>query len=181
MSDNSIEQDSKAFYEAARKGGMFLHVHPSNEESYWQPQPANGYASVHVAPHLVPMDRQFAVGTQTVPPGGIVRLHSHTDNEEVLHFISGTGRAELDGNNVRLEPGVTLFLGKLRTHTFINDGDADLHWVWFFVPSGLETFFREIGQRRIPGTAAPEPFARPSDAAQIEARTVFASSAEKQE
>jgi quercetin dioxygenase-like cupin family protein len=172
MIDNPIERNNEASVEVAGTG-RFLYVHPRKEESYWQPQPANGYASVHVAPHLVPMDRQFAVGTQTLPPGGVVRLHSHTDNEEVLHFISGTGKAELDGEEYRLEPGVTLFLGKLRKHTFINDGDADLHWVWFFVPSGLETFFREIGRPRTPGEAAPEPFARPADAAQIEARTVF--------
>ncbi len=172
MIDNPIEQEDEAAKEVARRG-MYLYVHPDKEESYWQPQPANGYASVHVAPHLVPMDRQFAFGTQTLPPGGVVRLHSHTDNEEVLHFISGAGKAVLDGKEYRLEPGVTLFLGKLRTHTFINDGDVDLHWVWFFVPAGLETFFREIGRRRTPGEAAPEPFARPADVAQIEARTVF--------
>jgi mannose-6-phosphate isomerase-like protein (cupin superfamily) len=148
--------------EAAREGGKFLLVHPGNEESYWQPQPAN-----------VPMDRQFSTGTQTVPPGGRVRLHSHTDNEEVLHFIAGRGKAILDGVEYRLEPGMTLFLGKLRTHTFINDGEVDLHWVWFFLPSGLETFFREIGRRRTPGEAVPEPFARPENVAEIEARTVF--------
>ena len=91
---------------AVGKGGKFLLVHPRDEESYWQPQPANGYASVHVAPHLVPMDRPFSAGTQTVPPGGFVRLHSHTDNEEVLHFIAGHGKAILDGVEYRLEPGM---------------------------------------------------------------------------
>lgn len=175
MSNKSGESDVSKLsaQEAAREGGKFLLVHPSNEESYWQPQPANGYASVHVAPHLVPMDRQFSTGTQTVPPGGRVRLHSHTDNEEVLHFIAGRGKAILDGVEYGLEAGMTLFLGKLRTHTFINDGEVDLHWVWFFLPSGLETFFREIGRQRTPGETVPEPFARPENVAEIEARTVF--------
>jgi mannose-6-phosphate isomerase-like protein (cupin superfamily) len=181
MSDNSSDKGREALEEAARKGGMFMLVRPDKEESYWQPQPANGYASVHVAPHLVPMDRQFAVGTQTLPPGGVVRLHSHSDNEEVLHFISGSGKAELDGAEYHLEPGVTLFLGKLRTHTFVNDGDVDLHWVWIFIPAGLEIFFREIGRRRTPGEPAPAPFARPADIAQIEARTVFTQLAARQE
>jgi quercetin dioxygenase-like cupin family protein len=180
MKDNAVEQDKHAAAEVARKGGKFLLVHPSKEESYWQPQPANGYASVHVAPHLVPMDRPFSAGTQTLPPGGRVRLHSHTSNEEVLHFISGKGKAELDGEEYRLEPGMTLFIGKLRTHTFINDGDSDLHWAWFFLPSGLETFFRDIGRARTPGEAAPEPFARPADVAEIEARTVFTQPSERQ-
>lgn len=178
MNDASAAPPSPAdpVREAARAGGRYLIVRPQTEESYWQPQPANGYAAVHVAPHLVPMDRPFSAGTQTVPPGGFVRLHSHTDNEEVLHFISGSGKAVLDGTEYRLEPGMTLFLGKLRTHTFINDGDVDLHWVWFFVPSGLEVFFRDIGRARTPGEAAPAPFARPANVAEIEARTVFTTS-----
>jgi hypothetical protein len=49
------------------------------------------------------------------------------------------------------------------------------------LPSGLETFFRDIGRARTPGEAAPEPFARPADAAQIEARTVFTQPSERQE
>ncbi|MBN3854006.1 cupin domain-containing protein [Paraburkholderia sp. Ac-20340] len=163
--------------EEARAGGKYMVVTPETEESYWQPQPANGHASVHVAPHLVPMDRPFSAGTQTLPPGGVVRKHSHDANEEVLHFISGSGKAVLDGTEYRLGAGTTLFLGKLRTHTFINDGDTDLHWAWFFVPSGLENFFRDIGRERKPGDATPEPFGRPENVAEIEARTVFATGA----
>ncbi|WP_321852413.1 cupin domain-containing protein [Burkholderia diffusa] len=174
-------QDTKgAIQEAARAGGKYMVVTPDGEESYWQPQPANGHASVHVAPHLVPMDVKFSAGTQTLPPGGVVRKHSHDANEEVLHFISGSGKAILDGEEYRLGAGTTLFLGKLRTHTFINDGDTDLHWAWFFVPSGLETFFRDIGRTRQPGEPTPEPFDRPENVAEIEARTVFATAADKQ-
>jgi mannose-6-phosphate isomerase-like protein (cupin superfamily) len=181
MSHSAVDQQSAQDHtrEVARKGGKYLVVYPEREESYWQPQPANGYASVHVAPHLVPMDRPFSTGTQTLPPGGVVRVHSHEDNEEVLHFISGSGKAILDGEEYRLGAGTSLFLGKLRTHTFINDGDTDLHWAWFFVPSGLETFFRDIGRPRRPGEVTPEPFARPENVAEIEVRTVFATSAEK--
>jgi mannose-6-phosphate isomerase-like protein (cupin superfamily) len=181
MSEPSADQEEgqEAVREAARAGGKYLVVYPDKEESYWQPQPANGYASVHVAPHVVPMDRPFATGTQTLPPGGVVRQHSHDANEEVLHFISGSGKAVLDGEEYRLGAGTTLFLGKLRTHTFINDGDTDLHWAWFFVPSGLEVFFRDIGRPRQPGEQAPESFARPGNVAEIEARTVFAAGAEK--
>ncbi|MGS0624118.1 cupin domain-containing protein [Ralstonia sp. VS2407] len=179
MTEQAQQQTNEA-EEAARQGGKYMVVRPSGEESYWQPKPANGHASVHVAPHLVPMDIRFSMGTQTLPPGGVVRKHSHDANEEVLHFISGSGKALLDGVEYRLEGGTTLFLGKLRTHTFINDGDTDLHWAWFFMPSGLEDFFRDIGRPRTPGEKAPEPFDRPENVAEIEARTVFAQSGSKQ-
>lgn len=176
MSDglNNQPRAADVDQEAARLGGKYLVSHANTEEGYWQPKPANGYATVHVAPHLVPMKTPFSVGTQTVPPGGRVRLHSHDANEEVIHFVSGTGKAILEGEEHRVGAGTTLFLGNLREHTFINDGDTDLHWVWIFVPSGLEVFFRDIGRPRTPGDSAPEAFERPSDVAEIEARTVFA-------
>jgi mannose-6-phosphate isomerase-like protein (cupin superfamily) len=151
----------------------FLIVRPGAEESYWQPVPANGYASVHVAPHLVSMQRPFSAGTQTVPPGGFVRLHAHAESEEVLHFIRGQGKAVVEGRDYQIEPGMTIFLGPQQSHTLINDGSEDLHWVWFFIPSGLEAFFKAIGRQRTPGDVAPEMFARPEDVCAIEASTGF--------
>lgn len=155
-----------------RKGQVLL-VQPEEIKTYWQPKPANGHASVIISPAMVQMDARFSVGTQTLPPGGVVREHSHDHNEEVLHFTSGSGKAYLDGVEHRLKKGQTLFLGKKRLHTFINDGDEDLSWVWFFTPNGLEDFFRDIGRLQVAGEAMPPPFERPSDVAEIEARTVF--------
>ncbi|CAM2157915.1 Cupin domain-containing protein [Paraburkholderia tropica] len=163
-----------AAHEEARECGKYLVVGPDTEESYWQPQPANGYASVHVAPHLVPMSTPFSFGTQTLPPGGVVRQHSHDENEEVLHFISGSGKAILDGVEYRLTAGSTLFLGKLKSHMFINDGDVDMHWTWLYIPAGLEAFFRNVGRQRTPGEETPAPFERPTNVAAIEASTGFA-------
>ncbi|WP_321813164.1 MULTISPECIES: cupin domain-containing protein [unclassified Paraburkholderia] len=176
MSQSAIPMplNHHAVHAEARESGKYLVVSPDGEESYWQPQPANGYASVHVAPHLVPMSIPFSFGTQTLPPGGVVRQHSHDENEEVLHFISGSGKAVLDGVEYRLAAGSTLFLGKLRSHMFINDGDVDMHWTWLYIPSGLEAFFRNVGQNRTPGEAAPEPFDRPTNVAAIEVSTGFA-------
>jgi mannose-6-phosphate isomerase-like protein (cupin superfamily) len=154
--------------------GEILVVQPEDEESYWQPQPANGHVSVCVAPHRVRMDQPVAVGTQTIPPGAYVREHSHGNNEEVLHFISGTGKTVIDDVEYNVAKGTTLFLGKHRRHTFINDGEVDLSFVWFMTPNGLENFFPQIGRPRTMGQQPPEPFPRPADVAAIEARTVFA-------
>ncbi|REE18119.1 hypothetical protein B0G71_1102 [Paraburkholderia sp. BL27I4N3] len=152
---------------------QFLIVRPESEESYWQPVPANGYAAVHLAPHLVAMQRPFAAGTQTVPPSGFVRLHAHAESEEILHFIRGEGRVIVEGRDYQIEPGMTIYLGPRQSHTLINDGSEDLHWVWFFVPSGLDTFFKAIGRPRKPGDVAPENFARPENVGAIEASNGF--------
>lgn len=154
--------------------GTLVYATRETEVSYWQPKPANGYVTVAVSPSLFKMNQNFSVGTQLVPPGGRVREHAHAANEEVLHVIAGTGSAVIDGKQYKLEPGVTLFLGAHNSHTFTNDGDVDLHWVWFMTPSGLETFFRDIGRPRQHGDAAPEPFERPANIEQIETSGIFA-------
>jgi quercetin dioxygenase-like cupin family protein len=154
--------------------GEVLVVAPSGGENYWQPVPANGHVSVRIAPHLVAMNKPFSLGTQTVPPGCYVREHAHPEHDEVLHFISGRGKAVIDGEEHRLEPGTTIFIGKQRRHMFINDGSVDMHWLWLIAPNGLETFFREIGRPKGAGEPAPEPFARPANVLEIERRTAFA-------
>lgn len=154
--------------------GEVLIVPPAEGDNYWQPVPANGHISVRVAPHRVAMEHPFALGTQTVPPGCYVREHLHPNHDEVLHFISGKGKAVIDGNEHRLEPGSTLFIGKNRRHMFVNDGTGDMHWLWLIQPNGLEDFFREVGRLKNPGEPAPEPFARPANVAEIERLTAFA-------
>ncbi|GAB2491339.1 cupin domain-containing protein [Comamonas humi] len=141
--------------------------------SWWQPQPANGHAEVILSPRNIRSFHPFSMGTQTLPPGGTVRLHSHDRAEEVLYVIEGQGAAIVDGKPERMAPNTTLYLGHNQTHTFTNDGTTDLKWVWFFMPGGLEDFFEAIGRTRTPGEPAPEPFARPSDVKAIEEATVF--------
>jgi quercetin dioxygenase-like cupin family protein len=156
--------------------GDVLVVQPDGGDNYWQPVPANGFVSVRLAPHLVGMNTNtpFGLGTQTVPPGGYVREHSHPHHDEVLHFISGSGKAFIDGKEHRLSPGMTIFIGKKRRHMFVNDGTGDMHWLWMIAPNGLEDFFRDIGRPKKPGEPAPEPFARPDNVLEIERRTAFA-------
>ncbi|CAD6560788.1 cupin domain-containing protein [Paraburkholderia sabiae] len=158
------------------EGERFLITRPEEAESYWQPLPANGYVSIHVAPHQIRMDAPIAVGTQTLGKGAYVRDHSHDRNEEVIHFIHGKGRVVINGTETHdITPGTTLFLGKGCTHTFINDSETEeMHWIWFMNPGGLESFFRQIGRPRAHGDSPPSPFPRPTNVAEIEANTVFA-------
>ncbi len=142
--------------------------------TFWQPVPANGSVECILSPKTVRTVQRFSTGTQTLPPGGRVRLHAHDAAEEVFYVLEGTGIAEVDGQSHRMARGTTVYLGHNVQHTFVNDGDTDLKWAWFFMPGGLEDFFEAIGRPRVVGEPAPAPFPRPSDVAQIEADTVFA-------
>ncbi|MFB2550468.1 cupin domain-containing protein [Ensifer soli] len=164
----------------AEDRGHVLVVGPDKAESYWQPVPANGHIEVALAPHHVPMEFPFALGTQTVAPGGHVREHAHDRNEEALYILEGRGRAVIDGENHPLLPGTAVFLGRNRRHMFINEGDTDLKWVWLIIPNGLEDFFRLIGRPRTAGDPAPENFPRPENVLEIERQTVFAAQPQDQ-
>lgn len=156
--------------------GQSAVIAENTSKSYWQPQPANGYAEVILSPQNIRSVHRFSCGTQMLPPGGKVRLHAHDRSEEVLYVLEGQGAAEVNGKSYRMAPNTTLYLGHNQTHTFVNDGTTELKWVWFFMPGGLEDFFQGIGKPREVGQPTPEPFARPEDVKAIEAATVFAKS-----
>lgn len=164
--------DSNSLTFSAPRGDVRVAAH-DDCVGHWQPQPANGYAETILCPDNINTVHRFSMGRQLLPPGGRVRLHSHEQAEEVLYVLSGSGSAEIEGTTHRMLPGTTLYLGHKRVHTFLNDGTEDLQWLWFFMPGGLETFFAAIGPARKAGDLTPQPFARPANIAEIEARTVI--------
>ncbi|MCF3934802.1 cupin domain-containing protein [Acuticoccus sp. M5D2P5] len=158
---------------SAELGQVFV-LGPDDGKTFWQPVPANGQIDIRIAPEFVDQQTPFSIGTQTLPPGGYVREHAHPHHDEALHFISGTGKAVVDGVEYELKPGVTIFVGRNRRHMFINNSEGELHWLWFIQPNGLETFFEEVGRPVVPGEPDPTPFPRPDNVLEIEARTAFA-------
>ena len=154
--------------------GQVLIVQPGEEESHWQPVPANGQISITISPDKVAMEFPFGLGTQTLPPGGYVREHAHVRQEEAFFFLSGQGKAVIDGVEHRCRPGTTVFLGAHVWHMFVNDGEEPMHWMWMLIPNGLESFFRAIGRPRIAGEVDPTPYPRPTDILDIEQHWGFA-------
>ncbi|MCT4371616.1 cupin domain-containing protein [Yangia mangrovi] len=154
--------------------GPVLILEPEEGKNFWQPQPANGHISVRISPDFLDVQTPFSLGTQTLPAGGYVREHSHPEHDEVLHFIRGTGKAVVDGEEHAIVPGKTIFVGRNRRHMFVNSSQDELHWVWFIQPNGLEHFFEEIGREMVVGGEDPTPFPRPENVLEIEARTAFA-------
>jgi mannose-6-phosphate isomerase-like protein (cupin superfamily) len=163
---------------AAETAAEVAVVHAGEGRSYWQPEPANGFVEVKFSPRTIRSRAGFALGTQTVPPGGYVREHAHADAEEVIHFLSGQGTAVIDGVEQAVGPGTTLFLGAGHAHRFINAGSDDLTFLWCIMPNGLDEFFAAIGRPRRAGEAPPAPFARPADVLKVEAATGFVRSAD---
>ncbi len=142
--------------------------------SYWQPKPANGYVTIKLTPEDTGSN-SASMGIQSVAPGGFVREHSHTHQEEIIYVLKGKGTAIIGGVRFTMAPGSAFFLPKVVRHSFVNDGEDELLFTWTIMPGyGLQDFFAAIGKPRQPGNPPPEPFDRPSDVGAIEARLGFA-------
>jgi mannose-6-phosphate isomerase-like protein (cupin superfamily) len=152
-------------------------VQPDQGESFWQPVPANGYAEVRISHRRHPGIRSFASGIQVIAPGCHIREHVHPAQEELLFFFEGQGEAVIDGRSYALRAGTSVYVGAGHRHKFVNTSEsAELKMCWTMIPGGddgLDDFFARIGRPRKPGEPAPEPFPRPADVEEIEARTVF--------
>ncbi|MGJ7037411.1 quercetin dioxygenase-like cupin family protein [Shinella sp. BE166] len=137
-----------------------LVVGPEGGRRLWQPSPANGSVDIRVTPEDVALRTPYSFGEQCIPPGSRVPEHAHPDHDEFLHFLAGSGVAILDGEEHTIVPGTTIVVGANRRHSFVNTGEADLRWLWFIQPNGLEIYFAEVGIPVTPGESAPEPFRR---------------------
>ncbi len=148
-------------------------IGPGEGDKHWQPVPANGHVRNILSQALTGGAANLSIGTQTVAPGAFIREHTHADNEEIIHVLDGRGIARLDGVEHPIQRGSTVYIGINRKHHFLNPNPEPMTFLWIMTPGGLDRFFAEIGRPRTASEPAPEPFARPADIAEIEARTVF--------
>jgi quercetin dioxygenase-like cupin family protein len=146
---------------------------PTDGESHWQPVPANGFVRNLFSDRTVESVAKFSMSTQTIAPGCFIREHTHSHNEEIIYVVSGSGSVKLDGEDIPISAGSAVFLGLNRKHQWNNPGPEPLTILIFFLPGGLDEFFKEIGRPKKAAEPTPAPFARPENIAEIEARTVF--------
>lgn len=81
---------------------------------------------------------QLGVSLCLMKPGDEVRRHSH-DYEEAYYVLSGTGRMYLEGHEeIRLEPGLAVYVEPGRVHGQRNDGDEPLQILCALSPPPVE-------------------------------------------
>jgi mannose-6-phosphate isomerase-like protein (cupin superfamily) len=71
-------------------------------------------------------------------PGDEIRLHRH-DYEEAYFVVEGRGRMYLEGvGEIRLEPGLSVYIPPERVHGQVNDGAEPLTIVCSLAPPPVE-------------------------------------------
>jgi quercetin dioxygenase-like cupin family protein len=82
--------------------------------------------------------RQLGVSLCEMQPGDVVRRHSH-DYEEAYYVIGGTGTMTLEGEGeIRLEPGLAVYIPSGRVHGQVADGDEPLQILCALSPPPVE-------------------------------------------
>jgi len=70
----------------------------------------------------------------SIPPGGEVGDEVHTYTEQTLFFLSGTGKAVLDGKTSPIGPGDVVVVTPGTEHNFINTGTVPLKIYTVYAP-----------------------------------------------
>lgn len=78
--------------------------------------------------------KQISMGTNVTEPGSRIPLHKHTDQEEAMFVIQGTGILKCGDEEYPLEPGTCIFSPIGVDHEIINTGDTQFKIVWAYAP-----------------------------------------------
>ncbi len=89
----------------------------------------------------------YAVIDMLVPPGGGPGPHAHKDIQEMFYVVEGEINFKKEGANYTAVKGsfVNIPLGGA-VHSFKNTTNEVAHLLCTVVPSGLDSFFKEIGK-----------------------------------
>jgi quercetin dioxygenase-like cupin family protein len=161
-----------AFDDSPSHKGNSIVLQPEEGDSYWQPAPASGYATIKVSPENC-CSNFVSMGIQAIAEGGYVREHWHAKHEEILFCFEGEAEVLVDGIPHRFVPGTTVFVGRWVRHKITNTGLGYLKMTWTYLPPGLHEFMQSVGEPRKPGEPEPAQFARPADTVEIERKAGF--------
>jgi mannose-6-phosphate isomerase-like protein (cupin superfamily) len=81
---------------------------------------------------------QISMGVNVSEPGSGIPIHKHTDSEEAMFVIEGTGKLICGEDEYDLYPGTALFSPLGVDHQIINTGDTPFKIVWAYAPPLLD-------------------------------------------
>ena len=62
----------------------------------------------------------------TIPPDGEIGVETHPDNDQILSFVSGLGRAVIEGETRDVKAGDVVVVPAGKEHNFVNAGPNPL-------------------------------------------------------
>ncbi|MCO6437451.1 MAG: cupin domain-containing protein [Phycisphaerae bacterium] len=104
-------------------------------------------------------DGRCVVFENTTDPGNGPPLHRHGRDDEHFFVVEGTVKFAIDGREVVLTAGGSVFAPRGSVHTFMNAGTTPSRMIITCCPGGLEGPFREADRLAREGRVTPETLA----------------------
>lgn len=112
-------------------------INAGDVEAY---SPANHTGTVNrrlIGPETVGSDH-LELLEGTVEPGQGALPHAHPDLDQVVYVLTGTARAEIDGQSREMGPGDAAFFPKGMPHIFTVTGDRPAKVLVIYTPPYME-------------------------------------------
>jgi quercetin dioxygenase-like cupin family protein len=89
--------------------------------------------------------RDLFMGSEALPPGTAIPVHSHDGYEEIIFIHEGNARLTLGDEEVVVEPGTTMFVPPGTWHGVAAHGDEETTMLFIFPEPEIVEFFRSVG------------------------------------
>jgi quercetin dioxygenase-like cupin family protein len=97
--------------------------------------------------------KHLVLGTEDIPPGGVIPRHKHLEQDEILLIQTGTAHVTLNDKEYDVHAGGTVFFPAQTWVSLKNIGTDSISLVFIFSAPGFEEYMR-CGSV-LPGQAAP--------------------------
>lgn len=86
--------------------------------------------------------QHLVLGTETIPPGGVIPRHQHLEQDEILIVQTGSARVTLNDKDYDVRAGGTVFFPAKTWVTMKNTGHEPIKLIFLFSASGFEQYMR---------------------------------------
>src|SRR5579859_1466034 len=86
--------------------------------------------------------RHFVMGVEEMAPGGVIPMHKHLEQDEILFLQNGVAHVTLGGQQRDVHGGATVFIPQGTWISVKNTGSEPIGVVYVFSSPGYENYMR---------------------------------------
>jgi quercetin dioxygenase-like cupin family protein len=86
--------------------------------------------------------QHLVLGTETIPPGGIIPKHRHLGQDEILFLQTGSARVTLDNKDYYVHAGAVVFFPVNTWVSLKNTGTDPIQLIFIFSAPGFDEYMR---------------------------------------